>query len=134
MSSDFSPAPGVDAPIVPPSSVQQDARENPPFSGWDVTKIGLLLFLVPAFIEPFVVVFAQKALYPQLSFQDVSHKAWVLLGPQFVWFAIVAVYLIISAKDWFHQTLWRAIQWNWPQQGWFSLIAVGIATVVLLQL
>ena len=127
--------PTVESPVpVPPPSPEVDPTENPPFSGWDVTKIGLLLFLVPAFIEPFVVIFAQKALYPQLTFQDVAHKAWVVLGPQFVWFAVVALYLITAARQWFHQSLWRAIRWNWPEQGWFSLIAIGIATVVLLQL
>jgi len=134
MTSDFPPPPSVETPMVPSPPVQKEPGENPPFSGWDVTKIGLLLFLVPAFIEPFVIVFAQKAFYPQSGFQEVARKTWVVLGPQFVWFAIVAVFLIVSANDWFHETLWRAIRWNWPQRGWFSLIAIGVATLVVLQL
>jgi membrane protease YdiL (CAAX protease family) len=135
MSSDFSVPSNVevssDPPITPPAYVPP---ENPPFSGWDVTKIGFLLFLVPVVIEPFVVVFAQKIFYPQLGIPDVAHKAWVILGPQFVWFAIVALYLVFSANRRFHQSLWSAIRWNWPRQGWISLVAIGIATVVLLRL
>jgi membrane protease YdiL (CAAX protease family) len=134
MTSDFPPSPGFETPVAAPPPVQKETTENPPFSGWDVTKIGLLLFLVPAFIEPFVIVLAQKAFYPQLGFTEVARKTWVVLGPQFVWFAIIALYLIVSAKNWFHETLWRAIRWNWPQQGWFSLIAIGIVTLVVLQL
>lgn len=133
--SDSLPPPVIGADSAPsPLQPYSPPTENPPFSGWDVTKIGLLLFLVPAFIEPFVIVFAQKAFYPQLGFSEVARKTWVVLGPQFVWFAIIALYLIVSAKNWFHETLWRAIRWNWPQQGWFSLIAIGIATLVVLQL
>src|ERR1700747_3043113 len=135
MSSDFDVPPNLEVssgpPITPPA---YSPPEDPPFSGWHVTKIGLVLFLVPVFIEPFVVLFAQKILYPQLGFQDVARKAWVVLGPQFVWFAIVAVYLIVFAEGRFHQSLWNAIRWNWPKQGWFSLVAIGIATVVVLQL
>jgi uncharacterized protein len=135
MSSDFGAPPGVEATSnpLPASPIYEGPGENPPFSGWDVTKIGLLMFMVPLLIEPFVVVGAQKILYPPLSIPDVAHKPWVILGPQFVWFAVVAVYLVLSAKRRFRQTLWRAIQWNWPQQGWISLVGIGIATLVLLQ-
>jgi membrane protease YdiL (CAAX protease family) len=125
--------------VLPPGTPAENngvvsPPENPPFSGWDVTKLGLLLFLVPALIEPFVVLFAQKKFYPQLSFGDVTHKPWVILAPQFAWFAVVAVYLIVSAERRFGQSLWSAMRWNWPERGWFSLVGIGIATLVVLQL
>jgi uncharacterized protein len=135
MSSDFGLPPSVEVTSSPlPAPPVQEHGENPPFSGWDVAKIGLMLFLVPLLVAPFVVLFAQKIFYPQLSIQDVTHKPWVILGPQFVWFAVVALYLILSAKQRFGQTLWDAIQWNWPQQKWISLLAIGLATLLALQL
>src|SRR5262250_154216 len=122
----------AEAPPQVPSN--QNARgENPPFNGWAVAKIGLLLFLVPVLVEPFVVLAAQKIVYPQLSFVDVTQKPWVILGPQFTWFAVMALYLISSAKKLFRESLWSAIRWNWPQSGWLSLVGIGLATLVTLQ-
>jgi membrane protease YdiL (CAAX protease family) len=34
----------------------------------------------------------------------------------------------------FHQGFWSAIRWNWPRRGWLSLIAIGIATLIVLQI
>jgi membrane protease YdiL (CAAX protease family) len=115
------------------SDGSQIPAENPPFSGLHVAQIGLLMFLVPVLVSPFLIVLAQKILYPQLSFADVAQKPWILLAPQFVWFAVVALFLIDYTKSRFHQTLWKAIRWNWPKQGWLPLVGIGIATLLVLQ-
>ncbi|HZR67380.1 MAG TPA: type II CAAX endopeptidase family protein [Terriglobales bacterium] len=116
-----SPAPVTSAP--PP--------ENPPFGGMDVIQIGLLTFVVPVILAPFVVLVVQKLFYPALTFNDVAQKPWVLLGPQFVWFAAVALFLVDYSKARFHQTLWQAVSWKWPREGWPALIAIGIGTLAL---
>lgn len=96
-------------------------------------KIGILMFVVPVIIAPFLVVAVQKFIYPHLSFKEVAEKPWVLLTPQFVWFAIIALFLIDYTKAKFHQTLWQAIRWNWPKQAWPVLIGVGFVTLIVLQ-
>jgi membrane protease YdiL (CAAX protease family) len=99
----------------------------------EVLQVGLLMFLVPVVAAPFVIVIAQKVLYPHLPFAQVALKPWVLLAPQFIWFAVVALFLIDYSKARFHQTLWQAIQWNWPSRRWPVLVGIGIVTLVVLQ-
>jgi uncharacterized protein len=118
---------------LPAPVVSSSPREDPPFSGIEVAQIGLLLFVVPVLAAPFLVILVQKLLYPKLSFTAVELKPWVLLGPQFVWFAVVALYLLDYAKSRFHQTLWQAIRWNWPKRRWPALVGIGILTLLALQ-
>ena len=125
---------GVAAPVSDLTPVHPaGAPENPPFSGWDVARIGLLIFVVPVLASPLVIVFAQKFFYHQSPFAQVAQKPWVLLGPQFLWFAVIALYLIGFMKARFRQTLWEAVRWNWPRQGWLALVGIGIATLIVLQ-
>jgi membrane protease YdiL (CAAX protease family) len=122
------------APIVSsPAPVISAAVENPPFGGTEVLKIGLLLFVVPVIVSPFLVVIAQKVFYPQLTFQTVALKPWILLAPQFIWFAIIALFLIDYVRAKFHQTLWQAVRWNWPKQAWPALVGLGFLTLLALQ-
>jgi uncharacterized protein len=130
------PKPENSSPLISsgaPPTLSAPPAENPPFSGVDVLQVGLLIFVVPVIFSPFVVVLAQKLLYPQLSFAAVALKPWVLLGPQFLWFAVVALFLIDYTKTRFHQTLWQAVLWNWPRRGWPALMGIGVGTLLVLQ-
>src|SRR5947209_5883621 len=69
----------VSASALAPNSAGPPPPENPPFGGVDVIQIGLLLFVVPIILAPFLIVIVQKFLYPQLSFGAVALKPWVLL-------------------------------------------------------
>jgi uncharacterized protein len=120
-------------PADTPRLIVHVPPEDPPFSGVEVLQIGLLMFVVPVVLSPFLVVLVQKFLYPQLSFTAVALKPWVLLGPQFVWFAIIALFLIDYTKAKFHQTLWQAVRWNWPKQAWPALVGIGFFTLLGLQ-
>ncbi|HKW18396.1 MAG TPA: type II CAAX endopeptidase family protein [Terriglobales bacterium] len=130
-----SPEPETPAPpsAGTPAPTAIAPAENPPFGGVQVLQIGLLMFLVPVILAPFLVVIVQKFLYPQLSFAEVALKPWVLLTPQFTWFAIIALFLIDYTKAKFHQTLWQAVRWNWPKQSWPALIGIGVVTLLVLQ-
>ncbi len=122
-------------PLIPETSANLSLppAENPPFGGIEVLQIGLLMFVVPIIAAPFIVVLVQKLLYPHLSFMQVGSKPWVLLAPQFIWFAVVALFLIDYAKGKFHHTLWQAIRWNWPGHRWPVMVGVGFVTLLALQ-
>jgi uncharacterized protein len=122
-------------PLVPnpAGNLSVPPVEDPPFGGIEVLQIGLLMFLVPIVAAPFVVVLVQKFLFPHLSFAQVALKPWVLLAPQFIWFAVVALFLLDYTRAKFHQSLWQAIRWNWPRHRWPVLVGVGFLTLVVLQ-
>lgn len=120
-------------PAVAPQPLSTPPAENPPFGGIEVLQIGLLMFVVPIIAAPFVVVLVQKFRYPHLSFVQVGAKPWVLLAPQFIWFAVVALFLIDYTKSKFHQTLWQAIRWNWPRHRWPLMVGIGFLTLIALQ-
>jgi len=126
---------GLSKPLAgdAPPTVGTQPAENPPFGGLEVLQIGLLIFVVPIIISPGLVLVAQKLFYRPLTFAQVAMKPWVLLGPQFVWFAVIALFLIDYSKMKFHQTLWQAIRWNWPKRSWPALVGIGILTLVVLQ-
>lgn len=107
--------------------------ENPPFGWVEVLQIGLLMFVVPIIAAPFIVVIVQKFLYHNLTFAQVATKPWVLLAPQFIWFAVVALFLIDYMKAKFHQSLWQAIGWNWPAHRWPVMVGIGFLTLIALQ-
>ena len=120
-------------PVPAPSNLSVPPAENPPFGGVEVLQIGLLMFVAPIIAAPFVVVIVQKTVYQHLSFAQVALKPWVLLAPQFIWFAVVALFLIGYTKSKFHQTLWQAIRWNWPAHRWPALVGIGFLTLLALQ-
>src|SRR3954470_21110811 len=125
-------SPDSSLPIAPPH-LSAPPAENPPFGGIDVLQIGLLMFVVPIVAAPFVVVLVQKFLYPHLSFGQVALKPWVLLAPQFIWFAAVALFLLDYTKAKFRQTLWQAIRWEWPRHRWPVMVGIGLLTLIALQ-
>jgi hypothetical protein len=95
--------------------------------------IGLVMFVVPIIAGAVVMLVAEKFVYPQLTSVQVQAKPWLLLLPQFIWFAVVAMCLVRYAKTLFGQTLWQAIRWNWPSHRWPVLVGIGIVTLVILQ-
>jgi len=116
-----------------PPNLSAPPVEDPPFGGIEVLQIGLLMFLVPMVAAPFVVVLVQKFLFPHLSFAQVALKPWVLLAPQFIWFAVVALFLLDYTRAKFHQSLWQAVRWNWPRHRWPVLVGIGFLTLIALQ-
>src|ERR1700757_1061302 len=107
-------APPVPAPVV----ANPASSENPPWSGWDVLRIGLVMFVVPYVILPVVAVVAQKIFFRSLSITDVAQKPWIALGTQFAWYLVVAAYMIMFVEGKLHQGFWPAIRWIWPSRYW----------------
>ncbi len=109
----------------------KDPSADPPWSGWDVTRIGLLLFVLPFLVIPFVALAAKKIFYPGLPWLTVAQKPWIALTTQFFWYAAVAVYMIMFVEGTFHRRFWEAIHWNWPRRTWALLVPIGMVMVSL---
>ncbi len=119
------PPPEVGTPLPDPQ------LENPPWNGWDVVRLALILFVVPYLLIPVAVLLAQKTLYRNLTFMDVAHKPWVLLCTQFAWYVVVAFYMVMFVEGTYRQRFQDAIRWNWPSKTWPMLVPLGMVMVSL---
>ena len=117
--------------VDPRLPVAKDPSQDPPWSGWDVTRIGLLLFVLPFLVIPFVALAAKHIFYPGLPWLTVAQKPWIALTTQFLWYVAIAVYMIMFVEGTFHRRFWEAIQWNWPRRNWVMLVPVGMVMVSL---
>lgn len=111
------------SPEIPTTRVP---GENPPWNGFDVFKLALLMFVVPFLVIPAVALAVQKIFYPGTPFMEVAKKPWVPLSTQFAWYVLVAVYMVIFVEGTYRQRFWDAIQWNWPKRHWFAFIPLGM--------
>jgi membrane protease YdiL (CAAX protease family) len=124
----------LQAPAAPEQgpSPTKPPPENPPWSGGDVVRLGLIQFVIPFLvIVPFAVLLAQKTLYRGLTFVQVGQKIWIALCTQFVWYLIVAVYMVMFVEGTYRQSFWQAIRWNWPRRTWPALVPLGMILVLL---
>ncbi|HZP16484.1 MAG TPA: type II CAAX endopeptidase family protein [Terriglobales bacterium] len=106
------------------------AIENPPWNGWDVLRIGLLMFVVPYLVIPVVALGVQKLFYPGVPFMEVAQKPWLALSTQFAWYGVIAFYMVLFVEGTYRQRFWTSIRWNWPVQ-WPLLVPVGMVLVSL---
>src|SRR5258708_25037223 len=111
-------------------TASNDPCQDPPWSGWDVTRIGLLLFVLPFLVIPFVALAAKKIFYPGLPWLTVAQKPWIALSTQFVWYVAIAIYMIMFVEGTVHRPFSQAIQWNWPRN-WAVLVPAGRGSVAL---
>jgi membrane protease YdiL (CAAX protease family) len=119
-------------PPLTPAQVQISRRsENPLWSGGDVVRIALLMFVIPYCVLPLVALVVQKLFYGGSSWMTVAQKPWVALSTQFAWYAVVAVYMISFVEGTWRQNFWTAIRWNWPREYWAALVPIGILLVFL---
>jgi membrane protease YdiL (CAAX protease family) len=114
-----------------PAVVTNELR-NPPWSGWDVTRVALLLFVLPSFVVvPLVAFLAKRVFYPSLPWISVAQKPWIALSTQFVWYLLILAYMVMFVEGTFHRRFWEAIQWNWPSRNWAVFVPLGMLMVSL---
>jgi membrane protease YdiL (CAAX protease family) len=120
-------------PPVPASDLatSQSSSENPPWNGWDVLRIALLMFVVPYLIIPIVALVVQKIFFPGISIIVVAQKPWVALTTQFAWYLVVLAYMVMFVEGRLHQPFWTAIRWQWPRRYWPGLVVLGMSLVSL---
>ena len=108
-----------------------DGSENPPWNGWDVLRIGVMMFVVPYLLIPVTAIVAQRLFYRGMPWVTVAEKPWVALSTQFAWYAVVAAYMVMFVEVTFGQSFWSSIRWNWPGNRWPTLVPVGVVLVSL---
>jgi membrane protease YdiL (CAAX protease family) len=127
--------PEAGSEVVPLAVEQQpvastSSSQDPPWNGWDVTRIGLLLFVLPFLVVPFVALAAKHILYPGVPWLTVAQKPWIALTTQFAWYIGILIYMIMFVEGKFRRTFWQAIQWNWPRN-WALFVPIGMVMVSL---
>jgi membrane protease YdiL (CAAX protease family) len=132
------PATVLSSPEAPPLSAETvsntvfgTAVENPVWGGWDVFKIGLLMFVAPYLVIPITALIAQKTIYRGLPWLTVAQKPGIALSTQLGWYVLVAIYMVMFVEGQFHQDFWNSIRWNWPRRYWPTLVPIGMILVSL---
>ncbi|MBV9341910.1 MAG: CPBP family intramembrane metalloprotease [Acidobacteria bacterium] len=125
--------PGPATPAAPqPGPYGIDYRsEDPPWNGWDVLRLGIMMFVVPYLLIPVTAIVAQRLFYRGLPWVTVAEKPWVALSTQFSWYVVVAAYMVMFVEATFGQRFWSSIRWNWPGSRWPALVPVGVVLVSL---
>jgi CAAX protease family protein len=103
--------------------------EDPPWNGWDVLRIALMMFVVPYLLIPIAALVVQRTFYRGVAWMVVAQKPWVALSTQFGWYVVVAIYMIIFVEGTFRQRFWDAIRWCWPRTSWPILVPLGMILV-----
>lgn len=124
-------APSTPAASPPSRFENAYSSENPPWNGWDVLRIGVMMFLVPYLLIPIAAILAQRLFYRGLPWVTVAQKPWVALSVQLAWYAVVATYMVMFVEVTFGQRFLSAIRWNWPASRWPALVPVGMVLVSL---
>lgn len=118
-------------PPIPPPVERDFPMENPPWSGWDVLVIALLMYVLPLLTFPVVAVMAQKTLYRALSIETVLKNPILALSTECAWYIVSAIYMVTLITGKLQQPFWPAIRWIWPRRYWPAFAALGIALVSL---
>src|SRR5258708_37062208 len=95
--------------VVQQLAVPKNRSEDPPWNGWDVTRIALMLFVVPFVVVPFVAFAAKQIFYPSLPWITVAQKPWIALTTQFVWYVLILVYMIMFVEGTFHRRVFGEV-------------------------
>jgi membrane protease YdiL (CAAX protease family) len=124
---EFDPLPTLEAEALPPPPVA-----NPVWSGWDVLRIALFMFLTPFLIDILLAFAARKLFFPALSWQQVAQKPVTELIAEVLAYVVVIFYMVALVEGQYHRRFLDALSWNWPKRIW-GLAAFGAALLLALQ-
>ena len=117
-------------PPVPPAFVSD---EDPPFTGWDVLQIAVLLvvsILVFLFVTAAV---AHSLFYRRVPFVNVAQIPMLAVMAQLLAYLLVLAFMVSLVKREPGRSFWQAIRWNWPKNWFVFPFGGGVMALVLLQ-
>jgi uncharacterized protein len=122
-----------DAPSPTPTSLASPLLENPAWSGWDVTLLAILSFVMTIVSLLSISYAAHRFAYPDQPWIEVVKFPEIIVGGQLFAYALVLVMMYALVALIHHQKFLTAICWNWPPAwGWYLL--GGLALSVTLQM
>jgi membrane protease YdiL (CAAX protease family) len=135
------PLDSFSSPPQPPdggvSPILQEQRpapiENPVWSGWDVTLIAALTFVLPFLLLFVTVGIAKKFFHPAVPFVELGQKPVYALISELAGYLVVLAFMIMFIEGRYRVSFFDAIRWNWPGQGAWLLFGSGIVLLVAIQ-
>jgi uncharacterized protein len=130
MSSDAG-IPEMTVPISP--QAPGDLRENPPWSGWDVIYIVMVMFASLLICLIGITILVKKVAYPGLPFFQVMSFPLVAFAGQMASYLVTLGFMFTTATQNKASGFGSAVRWNWPSE-WAAYLGLGVAFAIGLQL
>ncbi len=112
--------------------VSKDLSENPPWSGWDVLYIVMVMFgsLLICLLGLTMVV--RRVAYPGVAFMQVMSFPLVAFAGQMCSYLVTLGFMFTTATQNSGGGFGPAVRWNWPR-AWAVYLVLGIAFAIGLQ-
>jgi CAAX protease family protein len=124
-------------PVVQPESVSTEppsrTDENPPWSGWDVILIVLVMFGTLVVSLLVVAAVTKRVAFPRTPLMQVMSFPLVAFSSQMLCYVLTLGFMFTTATRDTSSGFAAAVRWNWPRGWWFYLL-LGIAFCIVLQL
>jgi len=107
-------------------------RENPPWTGWDVIYIVMVMFASLLICLIGITILVKKFAYPGLPFFQVMSFPLVAFGGQMASYLVTLGFMFVTATHNKASSFGTAVRWNWPS-GWSAYLGLGVAFAIGLQ-
>ena len=126
--------------LTPPAlgTLPDPTREDPPWTGWDVTLLAVVLFL--AFNVFGLITLVVVAHMRGLSFANLA-KAGALLTPindpfllfpaQVLGYVVLVVAMVAIVRNRYGRDFFASLSWNWPGRGWTTWTLAGMVMALI---
>ena len=130
--------PDAPLPIAPlpraPEAINPNA-ENPPWTGFDLFLMGLILIAALFFFS--TLSFAISTLFSSRSVKELAKApgALTIVPAMAISYLLVMIFMYVRLARARHAQFWQAVSWRWPAgNGWLGFLIAGGVTAVTLGL
>ena len=118
---------------LPLSEQPQPAlKENPPWTGWDILYIVMVMFASLLICLIGVTMLVKRLAYPNVAFFQVMAFPLVAFAGQMCSYVVTLGFMFTTATH--HGAKFGpAVRWNWPR-AWGAYLALGVAFAIGLQI
>ena len=107
-------------------------KENPPWTGWDVIFIVMVMFASLLMCLIAVTFLVKRLEYPNVPFFQVMSFPLVAFAAQMGSYVVTLGFMFITATHRGDMKFGPAVRWNWPG-AWAAYLALGVAFAIGLQ-
>ena len=129
--------------LTPPSpdAVPGPAREDPPWTGWDVTVLaGVAIVAINVFAVIMLVVVARLR---GLTFEQLAktgalltliNDPHVLFPAQLLGYAVLVAAMVGIVRKRYGRDFFPSLSWNWPGRGWTAWTLAGMVMALIVNM